>query len=71
VAAVAEEEAGVDGDGGNRQSAVSTVAVATGRVESGGDLESDGDLESFEMKIETTRGGLLFIDSKISTSVLV
>jgi hypothetical protein len=62
---VAEEEAGVNGDGGDRQSATSTTAVATGRVESGGDLES------FGMKSETTRGGLLFIDSKISTVVLV
>jgi hypothetical protein len=65
VTAVVEEEVGVDGDSGDRQSAASTVAVATGRV------ESDGDLESFGMKIEMTRARLLFIDSKISTSVLV
>jgi hypothetical protein len=62
---VAEEEAGVNGGGGDRQSATSTTAVATGRVESGGDLES------FGMKSETTRGRLLFIDSKISAVVLV
>jgi hypothetical protein len=41
------------------------VAVATGRVESGGDLES------FGMKSETARGGLLFIGSKISAAVLI
>jgi hypothetical protein len=38
VAAVVEEEASVNGGGGDRQSAASTAAVATGRVESGGDL---------------------------------
>jgi hypothetical protein len=32
--------------------------------------ESDRDLESFEMKRETTRGGLIFIGSKISEAVL-
>jgi hypothetical protein len=47
------------------------ATVVTSRVESGGDLESSGDLESFGMKSETTRGGLLFIGSKISTMVLV
>jgi hypothetical protein len=65
VAAVAEEEADVDGGGGDRQSAASTVVVATGRVESGGDLES------FGMKSKMTRGGLLFIGSKILVPVLV
>jgi hypothetical protein len=44
---------------------VSTAAVATGGV------ESDGDLESFGMKNEMTRGGLLFISSKTSAAVLV
>jgi hypothetical protein len=38
--------------------------MATGRVESSGDLESSRDLESFGMKREMTWGGLLFIDSK-------
>jgi hypothetical protein len=69
--AVAEDEASVDGGGGDRQSAASTAAVATDKVESGGDLESSGDLESFGLKSETTRGGLLFIGSKISVAVLV
>jgi hypothetical protein len=64
-------EVGVDGGGGDRQSAASTAAVATDRVESGGDLESDRELESFGMKSETTRGRLLFIDLKISTVVLI
>jgi hypothetical protein len=41
----------------------------TGGVESSG-VESDGDLESFEIKSETTWGGLLFIGSKISAAVL-
>jgi hypothetical protein len=68
---VAEEEASVDGGGGDRQSAASTTAVATDKVESGGDLESSGDLESFGLKSETIRGGLLFIGSKISVAVLV
>jgi hypothetical protein len=62
---VAEAEAGVDSGSGNRQSAVLTMAVVTGRVESGGDIES------FGMKSKMTRGGLLFIGSKISAMVLV
>jgi hypothetical protein len=41
------------------------VAVVTDGVQSGGDIES------FGMKSETTRGGLLFIGSKISAGVLV
>jgi hypothetical protein len=69
VAAVAEEAMAI----GRRRAAVvidqrraaSTVVVATDRV------ESDGDLESFEIKSETTQGGLLFIGSKISAAVLV
>jgi hypothetical protein len=62
---MAEEEASVDGGGGDRQSAMSMTAVVTDKVESGGDLES------FGMKNKTTRGGLLFIDSKISAVALV
>jgi hypothetical protein len=46
---VAEEEAGVDDGGDDRQSVASMVV--TGRVENSGDLESGGDLESFGMKI--------------------
>jgi hypothetical protein len=68
---VAEAEAGVDSGSGNRQSAVLTMAVVTSRVESGKDLESGGDIESFGMKSKMTRGGLLFIGSKISAMVLV
>jgi hypothetical protein len=68
---VAEEEAGVDDGGGDQQSVASTAAVATGRVESGGDIESGRDLESFRMKSEATRGGLLFIGSKISAPILI
>jgi hypothetical protein len=52
---VVEEEVGVDDGSGDRQSAASMAAVATGRVDSG----------------ETTRGRLLFIDLKISAAVLV
>jgi hypothetical protein len=63
--AVAEEEAGVDDSDGDWQSAASMAVVATGRVESGGNLKS------FVMKNETTRSGLLFIGSKISATVLV
>jgi hypothetical protein len=33
-------------------------------------VESGGDLESFGMKSETTHGGLLFIGSKISATVI-
>jgi hypothetical protein len=55
----------VDDDGGDRQSAASTTTVATDRVESGRDLER------FGMKSETTQDGLLFIDSKISATILV
>jgi hypothetical protein len=44
--------------------------VDDGIVESGEDLESGGDLESFGMKSETTRGGLLFIGSKISVAIV-
>jgi hypothetical protein len=43
---------------------VSMTAVATGGV------ESDGDLESFGMKGEPIWGGVLFIGSKISAVVL-
>jgi hypothetical protein len=60
---VAEEEADVDGGGGARQSA--TSMTVTSRV------ESDGDLESFEMKSKMIWGGVLFISSKISVSVLI
>jgi hypothetical protein len=66
---VAEEEAGVDGGGGARQSATSTTV--TSRVESDGDLESSGDLESFEMKSKMIWGRVLFISSKISAAVLI
>jgi hypothetical protein len=48
-----------------RRYTVSTVAMATDGVESGGDLES------FGMKNEMTQGGLLFISSKTSAAVLV
>jgi hypothetical protein len=44
----------------HRRRPMSMVAVVTG-----------GDLESFRIKIEMTRGGLLFIGSKISATVLV
>jgi hypothetical protein len=44
--------------------AASTVAEETGGV------ESDMDLESFTMKSEMSRGGLLFIDSKLLAAVL-
>jgi hypothetical protein len=71
VVVVAEEEAGIDGGGGDRESAVSTAVAVVGRVKSGGDLESSRDLESFGMKSEMTRGGILFIGSKISAAVLV
>jgi hypothetical protein len=40
------------------------------RVESGGVEESGGDLDSFRIKSKMTRGGLLFIGSKISAAVL-
>jgi hypothetical protein len=49
---VAEEEAGIDCGGDDRQSAALTAAVVTGRVESGQDLESGRSLESFGMKRE-------------------
>jgi hypothetical protein len=45
------------------------VAEETGGVESD-EVESGGDLESFGMKSKTTRGGLLFIGSKISAMIL-
>jgi hypothetical protein len=35
-----------------------------------GGVVSDRDLESFGMKNKMTRGGLLFIDSEISTAVI-
>jgi hypothetical protein len=56
---VAEEigSSGVDGGGGDWQSREQRSR------------ESGGDLESFGMKSETTRGGLLFIGSKISAAV--
>jgi hypothetical protein len=69
--AVAEEEVGVDGSGGDRQSTASTAAATTNRVESGRDLESGGDLENFRMKSERTLGRVLFIGSKISVAVLI
>jgi hypothetical protein len=47
------------------------VTVATNGVDSDRDIESDGDLESFGMKSEMTRGGLLFLGSKISAVILV
>jgi hypothetical protein len=65
TAVVAQEVCGVDGDATGRRRVVLTAAVATGGV------ESDGDLESFGMKSETTQGGLLFIGSRISAAVLV
>jgi hypothetical protein len=71
VVAVVEEEADVDGSSGNRQSAASTAAAAIDRVEGSKDLESSGDLESFGIKSKMTRGGLLFIGSKISAAVLI
>jgi hypothetical protein len=71
VVVVVEEEAGIDGGGRDRESAVSTAVAVTGRVKSGGDLESSRDLESFGMISEMTRGGILFIGSKISAAVLV
>jgi hypothetical protein len=43
---------------------ISSSGVDSGRVESGVDLES------FGMKSKMTRGGLLFIGSKISAAVL-
>jgi hypothetical protein len=43
--------------------------MATDRVESSGDLESGRDLESFGIKSEMTQDGLLFIDSKICSSL--
>jgi hypothetical protein len=71
VVAVVEEEADVDGSSGNRQSAASTAAAAIDRVEGSKDLESSGDLESFGIKSKMTRGGLLFIGSKISAAILI
>jgi hypothetical protein len=44
------------------------LAEETGAVESGGE-ETGGDLEFWD-ESETTRGGLLFIGSKISATVL-
>jgi hypothetical protein len=75
VPAVAEEETGVDGGGGAgggwrrkrrwcRRRLASTMAVAIGGVESGGDLEC------FGMQSKITWGGLLFIDSKILEAIL-
>jgi hypothetical protein len=52
-----EEEAGI-----------AAVVEETGGVESGG-VENGRDLKSFEMKSKVTRGGLLFIGSKISAVV--
>jgi hypothetical protein len=71
VVAVVEEESDVDGSSGNRQSAASTAAAAIDRVEGSKDLESSGDLESFGIKSKMTRGGLLFIGSKISAAILI
>jgi hypothetical protein len=70
VAAVVVEEAGDGGAGGGWRRRRwwrrrRPAPVATDRV------ESDGDLESFGMKSEMTRGGLLFIGSKISPVVLI
>jgi hypothetical protein len=75
VATVVEEETDIDSNGGTgggqrRQRRwhmrwpTSTVAVVTGGVESGRDLES------FRMKSKMTRGGQLFIGSKISEVIL-
>jgi hypothetical protein len=74
VATVVEEETDVDSNGdtgGQRRQwrwhmrrPASTVAVVTGGVESGRDLES------FRIKSKMTRGGLLFIGSKISEVIL-
>jgi hypothetical protein len=71
VVAVVEEEAGVDGGSGDWQSAASTAAIATDRVESDEDLESGGDLECFGMKREMIRSRILFTGIKISAAVLV
>jgi hypothetical protein len=66
VVVVAEEEAGIDGGGG--------AGVNGGRgdreVESAWWSREWWGLREFGMKIETTRAGLLFIGSKILTSVL-
>jgi hypothetical protein len=75
VVAVTEEEADVD-DGGStggdrrrrqrwcRRRPASMAVVVTDRV------ECSGHLECFGMNSETTRGGLLFIGSKISAAIL-
>jgi hypothetical protein len=46
------------------------AAEETGGVERSR-VESGGGLESFGMKSEMTRGGLLFVGSKISAAVLI
>jgi hypothetical protein len=64
----------VEGGGGRRRSGGggdhNSTDVDGDGVESGRNLESNGYLESFGMKNEMTRGGLLFIGSKISEAVL-
>jgi hypothetical protein len=47
-----------------------TAAEEAGRAESAQQSRERRGLREFGMKSETTRGGLLFICSKISTSVL-
>jgi hypothetical protein len=44
--------------------------AASTTVEETGGVESNGELESFVMKSETPRGGLLFIGSKLSATVI-
>jgi hypothetical protein len=61
-----EEEASVEAVAEETDSS----CVDGGRVESDTYLESGGDLESFGMKSEMTRCELLFIDLKISTTIL-
>jgi hypothetical protein len=59
-----EEEAGIEAT----DEEIGSSGVQGDRETNG--VESGMDLENFEMKSETTREGLLFIDSKISAAVL-
>jgi hypothetical protein len=59
-----------EGGGGRREATAKETdssGIDSDGAESSRDLESGGDLESFGMKSEMTRGGLLFIGSKILT----
>jgi hypothetical protein len=59
-----------EGGGGRREATAKETGssgIDSDGVESSRDLESCEDLESFGMKSEMTRGGLLFIGSKILT----